>query len=109
MKGEGFFRFDKPLAIAAVALSAVGMIFIYSASSYSAELQFGDPFRYVETQAVALVLGVAVMLALSFVRPETVKKAAFPLFAAGVLLLAGVAMAVYSRRAYEKTQGGEGK
>ena len=27
----------------------------------------------------------------------------------GVLLLAGVAMAVYSRRAYEKTQGGEGK
>ena len=41
MKGEGFFRFDKPLAIAAVALSAVGMIFIYSASSYSAELQFG--------------------------------------------------------------------
>ena len=90
MKGEGFFRFDKPLAIAAVALSAVGMIFIYSASSYSAELEFGDPFRYVETQAVALVLGVAVMLALSFVRPETVKKAALPLFAAGVLLLTAV-------------------
>ena len=90
MKGEGFFRFDKPLAVAAVALSAVGMIFIYSASGYSAELQFGDPFRYVETQAVALVLGVAVMLALSFVRPETVKKAAFPLFAAGVLLLTAV-------------------
>ena len=90
MKREGFFRFDKPLAVAAVALSAVGMIFIYSASSYSAELQFGDPFRYVETQAVALVLGVAVMFALSFARPETVKKAAFPLFAAGVLLLTAV-------------------
>ena len=45
MKREGLFSFDKPLAVSAVALSLVGLVFIYSASSYTAELRYGDPFR----------------------------------------------------------------
>ena len=90
MKREGFFAFDKPLAFAAVALACVGMLFIYSASSYSAKLEFGDAFHYVETQAIAAVLGIAVMLAVSFVRPEKLKRSAFLLYAAGVLLLAAL-------------------
>ena len=90
MKRTDFFAFDKSLALCAVLLSGIGLLFIYSASSYSAELQFGDAFHYVETQAVALVLGVAVMLALSFVRPERIKKAALPLYIAGIALLAAV-------------------
>lgn len=90
MKREGFFSFDKPLAVSAAVLSCVGLLFIYSASSYSAELQYGDAFRYVETQAVALALGVAAMFAVSFVRPEKIKKYSFVLFAVGVALLAAV-------------------
>lgn len=90
MKREGFFSFDKPLAVSAAVLSCMGLLFIYSASSYSAELQYGDAFRYVETQAVALALGVAAMFAVSFVRPEKIKKYSFVLFAVGVALLAAV-------------------
>ena len=90
MKREGFFSFDKPLAVSAAVLSCIGLLFIYSASSYSAELQYGDAFRYVETQAVALALGVAAMFAVSFVRPEKIKKYSFVLFAVGVALLAAV-------------------
>lgn len=90
MKREGFFSFDKPLALSAAVLSCIGLLFIYSASSYSAELQYGDAFRYVETQAVALALGVSAMFAVSFVRPERIKKYSFVLFAVGVALLAAV-------------------
>ena len=90
MKREGFFSFDKPLAVSAAVLSCMGLLFIYSASSYSAELQYGDAFRYVETQAVALALGIAAMFAVSFVRPEKIKKYSFVLFAVGVALLAAV-------------------
>ena len=90
MKGREFFAFDKPLAFTAVLLSCIGLVFIYSASSYSAELQFGDAFHYVETQGIALVLGIAAMLAVSFVPPETIKKYSFVLYAVGVLLLAAV-------------------
>lgn len=90
MRREGFFSFDKPLAVSAAVLSCMGLLFIYSASSYSAELQYGDAFRYVETQAVALALGVAAMFAVSFVRPEKIKKYSFVLFAVGVALLAAV-------------------
>lgn len=90
MRREGFFSFDKPLALSAAVLSCMGLLFIYSASSYSAELQYGDAFRYVETQAVALALGIAAMFAVSFVRPERIKKYSFVLFAVGVALLAAV-------------------
>ena len=90
MKREGFFSFDKPLAVSAAVLSCMVLLFIYSASSYSAELQYGDAFRYVETQAVALALGVVAMFAVSFVRPERIKKYSFVLFAVGVALLAAV-------------------
>lgn len=82
--------FDKPLAFSAIALSGIGLVFIYSASAYSAELQFGDAFRYVEVQAVALVLGIAAMFFISRIPVDAFKKAALPLFAAGLLLLGAV-------------------
>ena len=90
MKREGLFSFDKPLAVSAVALSFIGLVFIYSASSYTAELRYGDPFRYVETQAVSLVLGIAAMLFVSRIPPESLKKRAFLLYAIGVVALAAV-------------------
>ena len=102
MKRTDFFAFDKSLALCAVLLSGIGLLFIYSASSYSAELQFGDAFHYVETQAVALVLGVAVMLALSFVRPERIKKAALPLYIAGMALLADLGFFTVQPSEYAK-------
>lgn len=90
MKAREFFGFDKTLAVAVVLLACIGLVFIYSASSYSAEIYFGDAFHYVETQAVALVLGVAAMLAISFVPPQKIRKFSVWLYVAGLVLLVAV-------------------
>ena len=90
MKIGEFFRFDKTLAAAAVFLSLLGILFIYSASSYSADLQFGDSLHYVKTQAIALVLGVALMLVLSRVPSATLCKWSPAVYIAGLALLAAV-------------------
>ena len=41
----------------AVALSLIGIAFIYSASSYSAAINAGDAFFYVKKQAIAFAAG----------------------------------------------------
>ncbi len=83
-----FFAFDKPLAIVAIVLSLLGLVFIYSASSYSAQVQIGDAFHYVKTQAVALLLGVGAMLFLSFASAVQLKRVSYVLYLVGLGLLA---------------------
>ncbi|MCM1455030.1 MAG: putative lipid II flippase FtsW [Bacteroides sp.] len=91
---------DIPLATVAVLLSLLGLVFIYSASSYSANAQLGDSFHYVKTQAVALALGLFAMLGLSFVNIEKVKKATIPLYLVGLALLGMVFLPVLGVESY---------
>ncbi len=100
MKRDGFFGFDKPLAIAVTVLSLLGLLFIYSASSYGAEITYGDSFHYVKTQTVARVFGVAAMLALSFVKPEYFKKYSLAAYIVGIILLAAVFIPVIGVESY---------
>lgn len=93
-------RADVPLAVVAVVLSALGLLFIYSASSYSANVQLGDAFHYVKTQAVALALGLFAMLGLSFVRAEKIKKVTVPLYLLGLALLGLVFLPVIGVESY---------
>ncbi len=91
---------DKPLAAVSVILSLIGLLFIYSASSYSAGVQFGDPFHYVKTQGIALALGLFAMLGLSFANIKSVKKATIPLYLIGILLLGLVFLPVIGVESY---------
>ncbi len=91
---------DKPLAAVAIALSLIGLLFIYSASSYSAGVQFGDPFHYVKTQGIALALGLFAMLGLSFVNIKSVRKATVPLYLIGLVLLGLVFLPVIGVESY---------
>ncbi|MBD5092622.1 MAG: putative lipid II flippase FtsW [Clostridiales bacterium] len=91
---------DMPLVIVALALSGIGLLFIYSASSYSADVQFGDAFHYVKTQAVALALGLFAMLGLSFVDISKIKKATIPLYVVGLVLLGMVFLPVIGVESY---------
>lgn len=93
-------RADVPLAVVAVILSAFGLLFIYSASSYSADIQMGDAFHYVKTQAVALALGLFAMLGLSFININSVKKATIPLYLIGLALLGMVFLPVIGVESY---------
>jgi len=87
-KLSGKSGLDIPLAFAAVTLAALGLLFIYSASSYSAELEFSDAFHYVKTQAVALALGLFAMFAVSFLDLSKLEKSAFPIYIVSIVLLA---------------------
>ena len=94
------FSFDKPIAAAAILLSLLGILFIYSASKYSASVQLGDAFHYVKTQAIALFVGVLAMFGLSFFDANNFQKLALPLYIGGLVLLALVFLPVVGVESY---------
>ena len=71
-----------------VLLSAIGLLFIYSASRYSAEINYGDPFFFVRKQAVALAVGVAFFFAGRFIKPVWLIKAKWIVLFLSVAMLA---------------------
>lgn len=91
---------DNVLMAVTLILSALGLVFIYSASSYGAQVQLDDAFHYVKTQTLALVLGVFAMLALSFVDASRLKKISPLLYVAGLVLLALVFVPVIGVESY---------
>lgn len=91
---------DRPLLAAALILSALGLVFIYSASSYSAAIQLGDSFHYVKTQAIALAIGVFGMALLSYVNVQKLEKLSIPLYLVGLLMLGLVFVPVLGVESY---------
>ena len=92
--------FDISLGLVAIILSAVGLVFIYSASSYSAEVQLGDSFHYVKTQGLALFVGVLFMVGMIFVDLRKVKKVALPIYIVSLVLLSLVFLPVLGVESY---------
>ncbi len=62
---------DFPLLIAVVLLCAFGIVMLFSASYYYAELTQGDGLHYVKTQSVYLIFGLILMIIVSHI-PYTV-------------------------------------
>lgn len=96
--GKG--KFDYTLALVAALLSILGLVFIYSASCYSAKVQTGDAFRYVKTQAVALCVGLFLSVLLSFAKSSSLKKISPVLYLVGLSLLAMVFLPVIGVESY---------
>lgn len=92
--------FDISLGLVAILLYAIGLVFIYSASSYSAEVQLGDSFHYVKTQGLALFVGVLFMVGMTFVDLRKVKKVALPIYIVSLVLLALVFVPVLGVESY---------
>lgn len=103
MRGRVLWRdgkIDVPLVVIALTLSVLGIVFIYSASSYSALKQFDDAFHYVKTQTLALIIGVAFMIFCSMSTDKIQKKLAYPLYIVGLALLALVFVPVIGVESY---------
>ncbi len=79
---------DVPFLVAVILLAAYGVVCVYSASSYNAEVQYGDSLYFVKKQIVGFVLGLAAMIAVSFVNYEKLKKAGLPALILSLVLLA---------------------
>ncbi len=71
-------RGDYLILIAVVLLSLVGMIFIYSASNYSAKKLYDDAFYFVKKQAIGVLLGVVAMICASVFDYKKLKKFIIP-------------------------------
>jgi cell division protein FtsW len=80
-----FYKIDFTLVVLVLALSSLGLIFIYNASSILAELKFGDQYYYLKRQGLTLLSGIFLMGLLSQI-PYTVYKKLTPILLAATIL-----------------------
>lgn len=76
------------IIIATLLLGIIGLVFIYSASSYSAEKEFGDGLYYVKKQAIAFAAGIVLMIFGGKMKLEWLKKFSWIIYGASIILLA---------------------
>ncbi len=65
---------DYLLLIAVVLLAFIGVVFIYSASNYSASSTYGDPLYFVKKQLIGIALGIVAMVLSAMLNYEKLKK-----------------------------------
>jgi cell division protein FtsW len=83
-KGRG----DVSLIIAVFLMACFGCVMIYSASSYSAEVEFGDSLYFVKKQILGVVAGSAVMLGMCFLPYKKLYKFSIAGVIIAIILLA---------------------
>lgn len=70
---------DKWLIAAVILLSLIGMLFIYSASAYSAKKTYGDEFYFVKKQAIGVALGIIAMFLAGRIDYHKLRKLVLPI------------------------------
>lgn len=73
---------------AVLALAAYGVVCVYSASSYNAEVQYGDEMFFFRKQLVGLLIGAAAMVGVSFLHYEKLRRFGLPALLLSLVLLA---------------------
>ncbi|MFI3229472.1 MAG: putative lipid II flippase FtsW [Bacillota bacterium] len=73
--------------VATLTLSLFGILMIYSASSYSAEINIGDAYFYVKKQALAFGVGLVGMIAVTKINLDLFKKAYIVIYVVSMVLL----------------------
>ena len=95
MKGVGFkikknrkCRIDFILLFATLLLVALGVLMVYSASSYQAELRYGDKFFFMKKQIYGAIAGFVCMAFMYIIDYKKLEKVKWVLLVASVILLA---------------------
>ena len=78
---------DIPLLICVFLMVCFGCLMIYSASSYTADVQYGDALYFVKKQIVGVVLGTAAMIGMCFLPYKKLIKFRYPTIIIAVILL----------------------
>ena len=78
---------DLPFLLLTLLLTALGLVMIYSSSFARALYETGDSAYYFKRQLVFSLVGAAELLAVSRVRPELLKKLAFPVLGISIVFL----------------------
>jgi len=80
-------RVAMPLLVAVLALVAIGVVMVYSASSVQALLSSNDPARYGIAQAVFAAVGLSAMVVLSRIDFRVYRYFAIPAYVGALVLL----------------------
>ena len=70
------------------ALAAYGLVCVYSASSYNAQVQYGDAFFFFKKQLVGFILGLGAMIGISFLPYGKLRRTGIPALVVSLILLA---------------------
>ena len=79
---------DLPFLFLTMLLTALGLVMIFSASYARAMYETGDSAYFFKRQLLFSVIGTCAMVAVSRLRPALVRKLAFPILGASILMLA---------------------
>ena len=83
----------------AVALLVIGLVMVFSASSYRSLLEYGSAFSYFIRQGASAILGLGLMVVATYISPEIIRKLA------PIALLAVAALVVVTIFKGEETLG----
>ena len=97
-KGDLFFL------AAVLLLAGWGVVCVYAACRYNAEVQYGDEFYFFKKQLIGFVLGTAAMAGVSFIPYERLKKIGIPALVVSLVLLALVFIPGVGRSNYGATR-----
>ncbi len=78
---------DLPFLLLTLLLTGLGLVMIYSSSFARALYETGDSAYYFKRQLVFSLIGAAELLAVSRVKPELLKKLAFPVLGISIVFL----------------------
>ena len=73
---------------AVLVLAAYGVVCVWSASCYNAEVQYGDSMYFFRKQLVGFLLGAAAMIGISFLPYEKLRRIRIPALIVSLILLA---------------------
>ncbi len=92
------------IAVCTVILVSVGVVMVYSASKYSADVNYGNKYFYMTKQLIGAVLGLAAMIGTSLINHKLYKKFYIVAYIIGVVLLAIVFIPGLSKTSYGATR-----
>ncbi len=89
--------YDYSLLFLILFLSCFGLVMIYSTSSYTAQVKFGDPMQFLKKQALSVIIGVIAMLMISKIdyRILIKKIPLFPLKLTTIAYVLAIILQVY--------------
>lgn len=99
-RGKG----DVLFLAAVILLAGLGVLFVFSASCYNAEVQYGDGLYFFKKQLLGFVLGLAGMIAVSFLDPNRLRRLGLPALIVSLLLLLLVFLPGVGKTSYGATR-----
>lgn len=98
------------LILCVALLVIIGFIFVYSASVYSAELNYGDKFYFLKKQIIGAVVGTIALILMANIDYNILNKYRIPIFIVSLVLLAlvfipGLGVSNYGAQRWIKMPG----